>query len=134
MKAQPMIAVADVIAASAWYQRVLGLSSAHGGDEYEMLCSNGTLVLQLHAWDAHEHPHLGDPAVRPHGNGVILWFLDDDVVAAYERAVAAGALVLEALKVNPLAHHREFWLRDPDGYTVVVSGPHGDIGTSSSNR
>ena len=123
-----MIAVADVVATSAWYQRVLGLSSAHGGAEYEMLCTGGDLVLQLHQWDAREHPHLGDPAIRPYGNGVLLWFENDDIARAYERAIAAGATVLEALSVNPLAHHREFWLRDPNGYSVVVSSPYGDTG------
>jgi hypothetical protein len=30
--------------------------------------------------------------------------------------------------VNPLAHHREFWLRDPEGYIVVVAGSYGDTG------
>jgi catechol 2,3-dioxygenase-like lactoylglutathione lyase family enzyme len=129
MKPQPMIAVADVAATSRWYQRVLGLASAHGGAEYEMLCSEGALVLQLHNWDADEHPHLGDPNMPPYGNGVLLWFKDESISGAYERAVAAGAHVLEPLKVNPLAQHREFWLRDPNGYTVVVSGPYGDLGS-----
>ena len=128
MKPQPMIAVADVEATSRWYQRVLGLASAHGGPEYEMLCANGALVLQLHRWDAHEHPNLGDPSVRPYGNGTLLWFEDEDIVQAFDRAVAAGAEVLEPLAVNPLAKHREFWLRDPNGYTVVVASPFGDDG------
>ena len=128
MKPQPLIAVADVAATSAWYQRVLGLSSGHGGSEYEVLYTDGVLVLQLHKWDSHEHPNLGDPTIHPYGNGVALWFQDDDVAAAYERAVAAGAHVLEPLALNPLAHHREFWLRDPNGYTVVVSSPYGDTG------
>ena len=34
---QPLIAVRDVPATSAWYQRALGLSSAHGGPDYEQL-------------------------------------------------------------------------------------------------
>ncbi|MFT5448951.1 MAG: hypothetical protein ACI9DC_004137 [Gammaproteobacteria bacterium] len=33
------------------------------------------------------------------------------------------AEVLAAFRVNPNAHHREFWLKDPDGYVVVVAGP-----------
>lgn len=128
MKPQPMIAVRDVQAASAWYQRTLGLASGHGGDEYEQLVAGNELVLQLHGWDAHEHPHLGDPAREPHGNGVLLWFHEAEVASAYARAVAAGAEVLQPLHVNPLAHHREFWLRDLDGYKVVVSGNYGDLG------
>lgn len=128
MKPQPMIAVADVAATSAWYQKSLGLASGHGGDEYEQLLAGDEVVLQLHAWHADEHPHLGDPAFAPRGNGVVLWFHEPDVAAAFERALAAGAEILQALHVNPLAHHREFWLRDPEGYKVVVAGSYGDIG------
>lgn len=128
MKAQPMIAVRDVAATSAWYQQVLGLSSGHGGTEYEQLLSGQELVLQLHAWDTHEHPHLGDPGREPYGNGVLLWFHEADVGQAFARALAGGAEVLEPIQLNPLAGHREFWLRDPNGYKVVVAGRHGDLG------
>jgi len=37
-----------------------------------------------------------------------------------------GARVLEPLKMNPNAQHLEFWLRDPDGYVVVIAGRYGD--------
>lgn len=127
MKPQPRIAVHDVQAASAWYQRVLGLTSGHGGPEYEQLLSNHELVLQLHEWDAHDHPNLGNPTLTPHGNGVVLWFQERKIAAAFERAVAAGATVLQPLQVNLMAKHREFWLRDPNGYTVVVAGDYGDV-------
>jgi catechol 2,3-dioxygenase-like lactoylglutathione lyase family enzyme len=128
MNPQPMIAVDDVQATSGWYQQVLGLASGHGGPEYEQLMAGDVLVLQLHRWDADEHGHLGDPARKPYGNGVLLWFHEAVVVQAYDRAVASAAEVVEPLHVNPLAHHREFSLRDPNGYIVVVSGDHGDLG------
>ena len=87
MKPQPLIAVRDVEASSRWYQDLLGCTSGHGGAEYEQLVDPaGTLILQLHAWGAHEHPHMGDPAIRPHGNGVLLWFQIDDFDAAVGRA------------------------------------------------
>jgi hypothetical protein len=57
----------------------------------------------------------------------VLWFHEPAVVAAYERAVRAGAEVLEPIKINPLANHREFWLQDPNGYKVVVAGNYGDV-------
>jgi hypothetical protein len=44
------------------------------------------------------------------------------------RVRAHGASVLEGPQVNPNARHREVWLRDPDGYVVVVAGPYGDLG------
>ena len=44
MKPQPMIAVRDVKATSAWYQRVLGFTSGHGGTEYEQLLFDREMV------------------------------------------------------------------------------------------
>lgn len=128
MTPQPMIAVRDVEASSRWYQRVLALASGHGGPEYEQLLSARQVVLQLHGWDVHEHPHLGDPQAARPGNGVVLWFHEAAIEAAFDRAVQGGAEVLASLQVNPLARHREFWLRDPDGYVIVVAGAYGDVG------
>lgn len=127
MTPQPLIAVADVEATSEWYQRVFGLSGGHGGPEYEQLMSGETLVLQLHRWDAHEHPNLGNPDRRPYGNGVVLWFHEPRIANAYKLALAQGAEILESLKINPLANHQEFWVRDPNGYIVVVAGSYGDV-------
>lgn len=62
IRAQPMVVVVDVEAASQWFQDVLGLASGHGGSEYEMLMDGSDLVAQLHQWDVDDHPHLGDPA------------------------------------------------------------------------
>jgi len=39
MRPQPLIAVRDVAAASAWYQRLLGCTSGHGGDGYSVVAS-----------------------------------------------------------------------------------------------
>jgi len=127
MQTQPMITVRDVPASSRWYQAVLGCSSGHGGPEYEQLVHEGTVLLQLHHWDTPEHPHFGDPGL-PRGNGVTLWFETKAFDAAVARATAAQALVLEAPHVNPQAQHREIWLRDPDGYVVVIASPYGDVG------
>jgi catechol 2,3-dioxygenase-like lactoylglutathione lyase family enzyme len=122
-----MITCASVAAASAWYQHVLGLESAHGGDEYEMLVSNGQLVLQLHELDVDEHPHLVRPDLGLGGNGVALWFEADDYPAIVARISRTNANVVEDDHVNPNAHHREIWLRDLDGYVVVISSPFGMV-------
>ena len=126
MQPMPMLTCASVTASSEWYQRALGLTSAHGGDEYEMLTHDDVLVLQLHELDADEHPHLVRPDER-RGNGVAIWFKSADYAGAVERARASAAEVLVDDHVNPLAHHREIWLRDPDGYVVVVSSPFGQV-------
>jgi len=127
MNPQPLIAVRDVAATSAWYQSVLGLRGAHGGDEYEMLMSGNRLVLQLHHWEADEHPFLGDPG-KPPGNGVLLWFQTERFDEAMQRITAREAAIVDGPKVNPNAQHREVWLRDPNGYTVVIAGARGDLG------
>jgi len=128
MQAQPLIAVRDVQASSRWYQTVLDCQSGHGGAEYERIVHDGRMILQLHHWDAHEHPHIGNPDLQPYGNGVLLWFQTDEFDQALERAKQIGAEVLEGPQVNSSANHREIWLRDPDGYVVVVAGRYGDLG------
>lgn len=124
MQPMPMLTCSSVSGSSDWYQRTLGLTSAHGGDEYEMLMAGDRLVLQLHEIDADEHQYLVR-AGESFGNGVAVWFETAEYATAVERARSSGADVLEDDHVNPLAQHREIWLRDPDGYVVVVSSPYG---------
>jgi catechol 2,3-dioxygenase-like lactoylglutathione lyase family enzyme len=129
MRPQPLIAVADVEASSRWYQGLLGARSGHGGAEYERLIVGGELVLQLHAWDEdHHHGGMGDPDDRPYGNGVLLWFETPDFDGAVERARRSGATIVQEPHVSPNARHRELWVRDPDGYVVVLSSPDGETG------
>ncbi len=123
-----MLTCTSVAVSSEWYQRVLGLESAHGGDEYEMLMSDGAMVLQLHEIDAHEHPSLLREGQPLGGNGVAVWFDTATFDADVERVRSTDAEVLEDVHVNPLAQHREIWLRDPDGYVVVLSSRRGDVG------
>lgn len=129
MRAQPLIAVRDVRASSRWYQTVLGCEGAHGGPDYERIVCGGELILQLHHWDAHEHPNLGNQDSQPYGNGAVLWFETEEFDQAFARIRAMAAEVLEEPKVNPNARHREVWLKDPDGYIVVIAGCYGDLGT-----
>lgn len=121
MRPQPLIAVHDVEKSSAWYCEVLGAESAHGGPEYERLVVDGVLIMQLHKLDVgHHHGTFGDPS-HPLGNGVAVWFETDDLPGAAERARALGATVQTDVHVNPNAQHEELWLRDPDGYLVVLA-------------
>ena len=132
-RSQTMIAVRDVEASSRWYQELLGLRSDHGGPEYERLLADGDLVLQLHhIGTEHHHGPVAD-ADGAVGNGVLLWLGDvsdfDGVVA---RVAQLDATVIRPPHRNPPngqgngPGHREIWLRDPDGYTVVVASPDGE--------
>lgn len=126
MKLRPMLQVRDVAAASGWYQTMVGLRSGHGGDEFEMLFDGDDFVLQLHRLDAHEHGILQPDPASTLGAGASLWFEGTDrdaVEALVARARDAGATVVEDLHWNPLAHHHEATLVDPDGYVVVVHSP-----------
>ncbi len=126
MRPQPLIAVADVEASSRFYQRLLGARSAHGGPEYERLVdARGSVILQLHHLGTdHHHGPIADPAV-PRGNGALLWFEVDDFDAAMHRVTALGPPVVLPRHRNPNARHWEVWLRDPDGYVVVLASPDG---------
>lgn len=134
MRPQPLIAVSDVEASSRWYQWLLGCRSAHGGSEYERLVSDAGLILQLHSFEAdHHHGQIGDPADRPYGNGVLLWFEIDDFEAAAARVAEMGVEVVLPRHRNPPSgeggpNHWEIWLRDPDGYVVVLASPDGSAG------
>lgn len=131
MNAQPLIAVHDVVFSSRWYQQLLECESGHGGADYERLIVDDRMILQLHRWDAHDHPFIGDPASKPYGNGVLLWFQTDSFDEAMTRARALAVEILEGPRVNKNANHRECWMRDPDGYVVVLAGAYGDVGEPS---
>lgn len=132
MRSQPLIAVTDVEGSSRWYQRLLGCQSDHGGTEYERLVSaQGVLILQLHRFEVeHNHGPIGNPDDRPYGNGVLLWFELDDFEAAITRVAELKAEIVLPRHRNPPdgdggPNHWECWLRDPDGYMVVLASPDG---------
>lgn len=131
MRPQPLIAVTNVEASSRWYQHLLGCQSAHGGSEYQRLISHGHLILQLHSFSVdHHHGPIADVNDEPYGNGILLWFEIDDFEAAVLRAQALNAEVVLPRHRNPPSgdggpNHWEIWLRDPNGYTVVLASPDG---------
>jgi predicted enzyme related to lactoylglutathione lyase len=123
MQLAPLICVRDVEFSSRWYQRLLGCESGHGGTSYERLNSKGRLILQLHDWEVeHQHGRLGDPSLRPYGNGVLLWFELQDYEAAVARAAEMKVAIFKPSHESENGNW-ECWLHDPDGYTVVLTSP-----------
>ncbi len=121
MAFEPMLFVDDVEATSRWLQSLLGLRSAHGGKEYDMLVDAANqLVVQLHHADAEEHGGERLPAGAPRGAGVLLYFRSEDVRAAYANAKALGAVCEGAPTFIRLAGHTEFVVRSPDGYAIAL--------------
>jgi catechol 2,3-dioxygenase-like lactoylglutathione lyase family enzyme len=120
---QPLLVVRDVPASSRFYQQVLGADSGHGGEAYEQIVRDGEILLQLHDAEVEDHHgRLADTEAQ-FGNGVLVWFEVADFDDAVERARAAAARVERDVHTNPNALQQEIWLRDPDGYLVVVAGP-----------
>jgi catechol 2,3-dioxygenase-like lactoylglutathione lyase family enzyme len=117
-----IIGVADVIHSFSWYQSLLGLPSTQPAHDYfGNIETDGTVVLCLHRWGDHEHPPLASPDRGQPGNGLLLFFRVDDFDKTLSRARALVAALAEEPHVNPNTGTREFALRDPDGYYVMVS-------------
>jgi catechol 2,3-dioxygenase-like lactoylglutathione lyase family enzyme len=118
-----IIGVADVAGSHRWYQSLFGQSpTAPAHDHFaQVLDSDGTVLLCLHQWDAHDHPTLRSPDFAAPGNGLLLFFRVDDFDAALPRARALVRALEQEPEVNPATGTREFALRDPDGYYVMLS-------------
>ena len=61
-----IIGVADVPESFKWYQSLLGLPETAPAHDYfgQIVDSDGTVLLCLHEWGAHEHPSLASPQRR----------------------------------------------------------------------
>ena len=118
-----IIGVRDVRASFKWYQALFGQPATPPEHDYfgQILDTDGTVLLCLHQWGAHEHPSLMSPDHAPPGNGLLLFFRVDDFDPALTRAHALVTRLEEQPHVNPNTRTQEFSLRDPDGYYVTIS-------------
>ncbi len=118
-----IIGVADVARSIAWYQSLFGQPATRPAhDDFgQILDTDGTVLLCLHQWGAHEHPPLISPDHSQPGNGLLLFFRVDDFAEALPRARALVSALEEEPHVNPSTGTAEFALRDPDGYYVMIS-------------
>jgi catechol 2,3-dioxygenase-like lactoylglutathione lyase family enzyme len=118
-----IIGVADVARSLRWYQALFGQAESAPAHEYfGQLCDDdGTVLLCLHRWGDHEHPTLASPDRAAPGNGLLLFFRVDDFDAALQRAGTLVVALEQAPDVNQATGTREFALRDPVGYYVMVS-------------
>jgi catechol 2,3-dioxygenase-like lactoylglutathione lyase family enzyme len=118
-----IIGVRDVAGSFQWYQSLFGLPPASPAHPYfgQILDSDGTVLLCLHEWGAHEHPSLTSPDHAEPGNGLLLFFRVDDFDKALQNARALLTRFEEEPHVNESTGTSEFSLRDPDGYYVTIS-------------
>ena len=118
-----IIGVNDVRASLEWYQSLFGQpQTAPAHDEFgQLLDSDGTVLLCLHEWGAHEHPSLMSPDRATPGNGLLLFFRVDDFDLALQRARGLVPRFEEEPHMNPNTRTKEFAVRDLDGYYVTIS-------------
>ncbi|MGE5386074.1 MAG: VOC family protein [Betaproteobacteria bacterium] len=118
-----IIGVADVARSLKWYQSLFGEPETPPAHSYfgQIQDADGTVLLCLHQWGAHEHPTLTSPDRAEPGNGLLLFFRVDDFDAALLRARTLVDQLEEEPNVSPNTGTQEFALRDPDGYYVMIS-------------
>jgi catechol 2,3-dioxygenase-like lactoylglutathione lyase family enzyme len=117
-----IIGVRDVRDSCKWYQSLFGQLETPPAHDYfgQILDSDGTVLLCLHAWGDHEHPSLMSPDHATPGNGLLLFFRVDDFEMTLQRGRTLATRLEEEPHVNPNTQTREFSLRDPDGYYVTI--------------
>lgn len=118
-----IIGVADVAHSFRWYQSLFGQPQTQPEHDHfgQIVDTDGTVLLCLHRWGAHDHPSLASPGRAEPGNGLLLFFRVDDLDEALPRARALVGKLEEEPHLNPNTGTREFTLRDPDGYYVMIS-------------
>jgi len=118
-----IIGVGDVARSFKWYQSLFGQPQTSPAHDYfgQISDSDGTVLLCLHLWGAHEHPSLTSPDHGKPGNGLLLFFRVDEFDMALSRARALVTRLEEEPHLNPNTGTLEFALRDPDGYYVMIS-------------
>jgi hypothetical protein len=118
-----IIGVSDVASCCKWYQSLFGQPETPPAHDHfgQILDADGTVLLCLHQWGAHEQPSLLSPERGSPSNGLLLFFRVDDFDMALKRARALVTRFEEEPHLNPNTQTREFSLRDPDGYYVSIS-------------
>jgi catechol 2,3-dioxygenase-like lactoylglutathione lyase family enzyme len=118
-----IIGVRDVARSFAWYQALLGQPPTRPAHDYwgQILDADGTVLVCLHQWGAHDHASLSSPDNATPGNGLLLFFRVDDFESALARARDLVPRLEEEPHLNRNTGTDEFTLRDPDGYYVMVN-------------
>ena len=102
-----IIGVGDVPGSFKWYQVLFGQPATLPAHDYfgQILDSDGTVLLCLHEWGAHEHPSLMSPDHGTPGNGLLLFFGVDDFdlifIPADDVLPAKTILSRGRLRYNP---------------------------------
>ncbi|MCB1351427.1 MAG: VOC family protein [Rhodobacteraceae bacterium] len=115
--------VGDVAAALDFYERAFGLARGflhETGDYGELATGDTKLAFSSRALMRQLGKAPG--RARPEAPVFEIAFETEDVGAAFERAVAAGARPVQAARDEPWGQ-RTAYVADPDGYLVEICSP-----------
>jgi lactoylglutathione lyase len=118
-----IVYVADVAASLGFFERAFGLPRrfiVEGGEYGELETGSTAIAFAVHATarDSLGHAYVdAQTSTRPLGMEVCL--ITDDVAAACDRAVQAGAVLLKAPTVKPWGQTVAY-VRCPDGTLVEL--------------
>lgn len=118
--------VEDVAAAMDFYERAFGLSRRFVSDDAdygELETGETTLSFAKHALAGSFLPggyRRNDPAEQP--AGIEIGFVTDDVDAAWQQALAAGAVKVTSPQTKPWGQTVAY-VRDPEGMLVEICTP-----------
>lgn len=119
--------VPDVMAAVTFYENAFGLTRGNINPAFGTMHTGATTLA--FGWENNERQELGDAVEfksnRPDGiaPGLQISFIADDVAAAFDRAVAAGATPVIRPKVMPWGQTVSR-VRDLNGVLVsIVTAP-----------
>src|ERR1700736_3568402 len=117
-----IIGVGDVPGSLKWYQALFGQPATLPAHDYfgQIVDSDGTVLLCLHDWGSHEHPSLMGPDHGTPGNGLLLFFRDNDFDTGLHRARSPVIRLEEEPHVSQTSRPKESSVRDPDGYYVPI--------------
>ncbi|MBW3633691.1 MAG: VOC family protein [Chloroflexi bacterium] len=118
--------VEDVAVAIDFYERAFGLSRRFITDDAtygELETGDTTLSFAKHTLASQFIPggyRHNDPAEKP--AGIEIGFVTDDVPAAWDAALAAGATVVSPPETKPWGQTVAY-VRDPEGMLVEICTP-----------
>lgn len=116
--------VADVPSTVSFYERAFGLTRRflHPSNEYAEM-ETGATALAFSAHTLIERLGFENPGhARPHGSEIALVAPEEEVEAAYRRAVAEGAEGVKPPERRPWGQVVGF-VRDPNGFMVEICSP-----------
>ena len=114
------ICAADLARSKAFYGELLELTVQYDSDWYVQLATPGEAPSE-YGLIQRDHELVPEAYRRP-PTGMYMTFVVDDVDAAYQRALAMDAPILQAPR-DEFYGQRRFLTQDPDGCLLDISAP-----------